>query len=112
LIATRGAVDTYAAIRSLFKSVALKRIPVGTEVARGCISWMKSHLGHKDERYLCRLIEKIVGPSITHFPANVRVCRSPDIKRLDGVSRLNRITPEERQPLKAPIRSWNESAAG
>jgi hypothetical protein len=75
IFVTIGAGETYAAIRYLLRTVALKRIPVGTDVVLGCKSWLNAYVGHKDERYLRRLIDTIVGPRTT--TTKVWVYRSP-----------------------------------
>ena len=57
-----GAGDTFAAIRQLFRWVAIKGIPVGLDLAECCTMWLNAYAGHEDERYLRRLIESFLIP--------------------------------------------------
>jgi len=59
---TIGAGETFAAIHTLLKWVAIKRIPVEPDLVRQCGSWLDAYVGHEDERYLRRVIEDFVGP--------------------------------------------------
>jgi hypothetical protein len=66
IFVTIGAGETYATIRYLLRTVALKRIPVATDVVLGCKSWFNASVGHEDERYLRSLIDidAIVAPRL------------------------------------------------
>jgi hypothetical protein len=88
-----GADDTFAAIRELIKCVAIRGIPMGPDLVRGCVSWLDAYVGHEDERYLRRLVEDFVfskrdssfgnvrGPTgCRHHPGN-----EPSRPRLQGV---------------------------
>ena len=57
-----GAGETFAAIHTLLRWIAIKRIPVEPDLARQCISWLDAYVGHQAERYLRRLIEDFVFP--------------------------------------------------
>jgi hypothetical protein len=72
-----GAGDTFAAIRSLLKWVAIKRIPVAPDLALRCASWLDAYVGHEDERYLRCLIEDFVFPYVIQASATLRVNRLP-----------------------------------
>jgi hypothetical protein len=72
-----GAGETFAAIHTLLKWVAIKRIPVEPDLVRQCISWLDAYVGHRDERYLRRLIEHYVVPIAIDFPATLTGNRLP-----------------------------------
>jgi hypothetical protein len=57
-----GSGDSFAAIRGLFKSVANKRIALRPDLVQECTTWLQTYVGHKDERYLRRLIEDYLVP--------------------------------------------------
>ena len=57
-----GSGETFAAIRGLFKSVAIKRIALRPDLVQECTTWLQTYVGHKDERYLRRLIEDYLVP--------------------------------------------------
>ncbi len=59
-----GAGETFAAIRGLVKSVAIKRIELRPELVQQCTAWLHAYAGHKDEQYLRRLITDFVVPNI------------------------------------------------
>lgn len=64
-----GAGETFAAIRGLVKSVAIKRIELRPELVQQCTAWLHAYAGHKDEQYLRRLIADFVVPNSIHVPA-------------------------------------------
>ena len=64
-----GAGETFAAIRGLVKSVAVKRIELRPDLVQQCITWSHAYAGHKDEQYLRRLIADFVLPNSIHAPA-------------------------------------------
>ena len=68
-----GAGETFAAIYTLLKWVAIKRIPVEPDLARQCVSWLDAYTGHEDERYVRRLIEDFVFPVAIQASATLRV---------------------------------------
>ena len=70
-----GAGDTFKAIRSLLKWIAIKRIPVAPDLAQRCASWLDAYVGHEDERYLRHLIEDFVFPCAIQASATLRVNR-------------------------------------
>lgn len=70
-----GAGENFAAIRGLLKSVAIKRIALRPDLVQQCTTWLHAYVGHKDERYLRRLIEDYLVPYSSHVPATVRVNR-------------------------------------
>ena len=72
-----GAGETFAAIYTLLKWVAIKRIPVEPDLVRQCISWLDAYVGHRDERYLRRLIEHFVVPIAIDLPATLTGNRLP-----------------------------------
>jgi hypothetical protein len=72
-----GAGESFAAIRGLFKSVAVKRIALRPDLVQQCITWLHAYVGHMDERYLRRLIEDYLVPCSIHIPTTVRVNRLP-----------------------------------
>ncbi|MDT5184885.1 MAG: hypothetical protein QOI29_3043 [Mycobacterium sp.] len=72
---TIGAGETFAAIHTLLKWVAIKRIPVEPDLVRQCISWLDAYVGHRDERYLRRLIEDFAFPIAIQASATSRVNR-------------------------------------
>jgi hypothetical protein len=53
-----GAGETFAAIRALLRSVGIKQIPLGPDLAQHCRTWSRAYSEHEDERYLRRLIEE------------------------------------------------------
>jgi hypothetical protein len=57
-----GAGETFAAIRQLFRWVAIKGIPVGLDLVERCAAWLHAYGGHEDERDLRRLIESFLIP--------------------------------------------------
>ena len=57
-----GSGETFAAIRGLFNSVAIKQISLRPDLVQECITWLQTYVGHKDERYLRRLIEDNLVP--------------------------------------------------
>ena len=72
-----GAGETFAAIRGLVKSVAVKRIALRPDLAQQCITWLHAYVGQDDERYLRRLIEGYLVPCSIHIPTTVRIDRLP-----------------------------------
>ena len=78
---TIGAGDTFAAIRGLFKLVAIKRIALRPDLVQQCTTWLRAYVGHTDERYLRRLIEEYLVPYSIHVPATVRVNRLPTMPK-------------------------------
>ena len=70
-----GAGETFAAIRGLVKSVAIKRIALRPDLVQQCTTWLHAYVGHKDEGYLRRLIEDYLVPYSIRDPATVRVNR-------------------------------------
>jgi len=72
-----GAGETFAAIRQLFKSVAMKRICLRPDLLQRCATWLDAYVGHEDERYLRRLIENFVIPYRIQVPATVGINRQP-----------------------------------
>lgn len=77
VFAAIGAGDAFAAIRHLFESVAIKRIPLRPDLVQQCTTWLHAYVGHNDQRYLRRLIEDYLVPCSTNVPATVRVSRLP-----------------------------------
>ncbi|MFL6085687.1 MAG: hypothetical protein ACJ74F_21340 [Mycobacterium sp.] len=77
-----GAGETFAAIRGLVKSVAVKRIALRPDLVQQCITWLHAYVGHKDERYLRRLVEDYLVPCSIHIPTAVRVDRLPTTTKL------------------------------
>ena len=72
-----GAGETFAAIRELFRSVAVKRIPLGPDLLQQCRTWLYAYRGHEDERDLRRLIEEPLIPYVIRVPATIWVARVP-----------------------------------
>jgi hypothetical protein len=72
-----GAGETFAAIRGLVKSVAVKRIALRPDLVQQCITWLHGYIGQDDERYLRRLINDYLVPCSTHIPTTVRINRRP-----------------------------------
>jgi hypothetical protein len=72
-----GAGETFAAIRGLVKSVAIKRIALPSDLVQLCTTWLHAYVGHKDERYLRRLIDDYLVPHSVRVPATARVNRLP-----------------------------------
>jgi hypothetical protein len=72
-----GAGETFAAIRGLVKSVAIKRIPLPSDLVQLCTTWLHAYVGHNDERYLHRLIDDYLVPYSVSVPATARVNRLP-----------------------------------
>jgi hypothetical protein len=72
-----GAGETFAAIHTLLKWVAIKRIPVEPDLVWQCISWLDAYVGHRDERYLRRLIEHFVVPIAIDLRATLTGNRLP-----------------------------------
>jgi hypothetical protein len=72
-----GAGDTFPAIRHLLKSVATNRIRLRPDLVEQCTTWLHAYVGHKDERYLRRLIEDYLVPCSMNVPRTVRVRRVP-----------------------------------
>jgi hypothetical protein len=70
-----GAGETFAAIRGLVKSVAIKRIALRPDLVQQCTTWLHAYVGHKDEGYLRRLIEDYLVPYSISVPATLRVNR-------------------------------------
>jgi hypothetical protein len=77
VFAAIGAGDAFPAIRYLFKSVAIKRIPLRPDLVQQCTTWLHAYVGHNDERYLRSLIEDYLVPYSMNLPATVRVSRLP-----------------------------------
>ena len=77
VFAAIGAGDAFAAIRHLFESVAIKRIPLRPDLVQLCTTWLHAYVGHNDERYLRRLIEDYLVPCSMNVQATVRVSRLP-----------------------------------
>jgi hypothetical protein len=75
VFAAIGAGDAFAAIRHLFKSVAITRIPLRPDLVQQCTTWLHAYVGHSDERYLRRLIEDYLVPYSMNVPATVGVSR-------------------------------------
>jgi hypothetical protein len=72
-----GAGETFTAIRQLFKSVAVKRIPLRADLVQRCTMWLDAYVGHEQERYLRRLIDDCVIPYRIPVPPTVGVNRPP-----------------------------------
>lgn len=72
-----GAGETFTAIRQLFKSVAVKRIPLRADLVEWCTMWLDAYVGHEQERYLRRLIEDYVSPYRIQVPPTVEINRLP-----------------------------------
>lgn len=72
-----GAGETFAAIRQLFRSVAIKRIPLRPDLLQQCRTWLHAYGGHDDERDLRRLIEEPLIPYVIGAPATIRATRVP-----------------------------------
>jgi hypothetical protein len=68
-----GAGETFAAFRQLFRSVAVKRIPLRPDLLQQCRTWLYTYRGHDDERYLRRLIEGPLIPYVIRAPETVWV---------------------------------------
>jgi hypothetical protein len=77
-----GAGETFAAIRGLVKSVAVKRIALRPDLVQQCMTWLHGYVGHKDERYLRRLVEDYLVPCSLRIPTTVRVDRLPTTTKL------------------------------
>jgi hypothetical protein len=56
-----GAGDTFSAMRRLLKLVAVKKIRIGPQLVRQCISWLEGHVQQNGE-YFRHLVESIVSP--------------------------------------------------
>ena len=74
---TIGAGDTFAAIRGLVKSAAVKRIALRPDLVQQCITWLHAYVGQEEERDLRRLIEDYLVPFSIHIPTPVRINRLP-----------------------------------
>jgi hypothetical protein len=83
-----GAGETFAAIRGLFKSVAIKRIALPSDLVQLCTRWLHAYVGHKDERYLRRLIEDYLVPNSIRVPATAPVNRLPTTPKPDQLVAL------------------------
>jgi hypothetical protein len=57
-----GSGETFAAIRGLFNSIAIKRIALRPDLVEECVTWLHTYVGHKEERRLRRLIEDYLVP--------------------------------------------------
>lgn len=101
VFAAIGAGETFAAIRQLFESVAMKRIPLRPDLVKRCITWLRAHVGHEEERYLRRLIEDFVIPNVIRAPATVRVNGVPTIP--SPVSWLRLPATERCRAVKATV---------
>jgi hypothetical protein len=77
-----GAGETFAAIRGLVRSIAVKRIALRPDLVQQCITWLHAYVGHKDERYLGRLVEGYLVPCSIRIPTTVRVDRLPTTTKL------------------------------
>ena len=86
-----GAGDTFAAIRSLLKWVAIKRITVPPDLARRCGLWLDAYVGHEDERYLRRLIEDFVFPFAIQDSATLMVNRLSTPPRRSQLAAVTRV---------------------
>ncbi len=89
---TIGAGETFAAIHTLLKWVAIKRIPVEPDLVRQCISWLDAYVGHRDERYLRRLIEDFVIPYAIHLPAPLTDNRLPTTAQRSQLAALSSVS--------------------
>jgi hypothetical protein len=72
-----GAGETLAAIRQLFRLVAIKRIPLGPDLLQQCGTWLRGYGGHEDEGALRRLIEEPLIPYVIPVPATIWVTGGP-----------------------------------
>jgi hypothetical protein len=72
-----GAGATFAAIRQLVKSVAIKRIPLRPDLVQRCTMWLDAYVGHNEERFLRRLIEDFVIPYSIQVSPTVGINRLP-----------------------------------
>ena len=88
---TIGAGETFAAIHTLLKWVAIKRIPVEPDLVRQCISWLDAYVGHRDERYLRRLIEDFVLPIAIQASATLAGNRLPSTPQRAQPAALARV---------------------
>jgi hypothetical protein len=86
-----GAGETFAAIHTLLKWVAIKRIPMEPDLVRQCIPWLDAYVGHRDERYLRRLIEDFVFPIAVHLPATLTGNRLPPTPQRSQPAALTRV---------------------
>jgi hypothetical protein len=76
-----GAGDSFTAIRTLLKWVAVKRITVAADLARQRVSWLVAYIGHEEENYLRRLIEDFLFPFAVQSWATSRVNKLPTTPR-------------------------------
>src|ERR1700757_420022 len=76
-----GAGETFAAIRGMVKSVAVKRIALRPDLVQECAMWLQAYVGHEDEQYLRRVITEYLDPLSIQVPAAVRVDRQPSSPR-------------------------------
>jgi hypothetical protein len=83
-----GAGETFAAIRGMVKSVAVKRIALRPDLVQECATWLRAYVGHRDEQYLRRLITEYLVPLSIHVPAAVPVDRQPSSRRSGQVIAL------------------------
>lgn len=72
-----GAGDTFTAIRQLFRSVEINRIPLEPDLLQQCRTWLHGYRGHEDERYLRRVIEESFIPYLIAASATRRASRAP-----------------------------------
>ena len=77
-----GAGETFAAFRQLFRSVAVKRIPLRPDLLQQCRTWLYTYRGHDDERYLRRLIEGPLIPYVIRAPETIWVAPVPATPKL------------------------------
>ena len=93
---TIGAGDTFAAIGNLLKCIAVKRIPIGPDLAQRCASWLDAYVGHEDELRLRRLIEDYI------FPFAVEASVALMLNRLPSAA--------QRSQLAASSTEWTKRA--
>ncbi|AGB22386.1 hypothetical protein Mycsm_02018 [Mycobacterium sp. JS623] len=98
-----GAGETFAAVRGMVKSVAVKRITLRPDLVQECITWLQAYVGHEDEQYLRRLIAEYLVPLSVHVPAAVRVDRQPSSSRVD---QLVALTAQRHRFVSATGTAW------
>ena len=92
-----GAGETFAAIRELFRSVAIKRIPLGPDLLQQCRTWLHAYGGHEDEGDLRRLIEEPLIPHVIQVPATIWVARVPGTPKPGRLAALT--SPRDTQKI-------------
>lgn len=84
-----GAGDAFTAIRIMVKLIALKRIPLESELVQLCATWLEAYALHEDHPQLQLLIHDIARPAnsgLLELPLSAAVAKPPVALTISAVA--------------------------